>query len=71
MFELSQFERSPVIRRCAISGTLRPCADISTTIAGRSFTGSLAVRPIRAARLPSAIVTGRTRHYLVTPHHPG
>jgi hypothetical protein len=48
-----------------------PCADISTTIAGRSFTGSLAVRPIRCNRLLSAIMTGRTRHHLVTPHHPG
>jgi hypothetical protein len=46
--------------RCAISGTLCPCADISTTIALRSLTGSLALRPIRCNRLPSAIVTGRT-----------
>jgi hypothetical protein len=46
--------------RWAISGTLCPCADISTTIARRSFTGSLAVRLIRCKRLPSPIVTGRT-----------
>jgi ankyrin repeat protein len=37
-----------------------PCADISTTIARRSLTGSLAVRPIRCNRRPSATVTGRT-----------
>src|SRR5215471_17263849 len=46
--------------RCAISGAACPCADISTTIARRSLTGSLAVRPIRRNRAPSAIVTGRT-----------
>jgi len=46
--------------RCAISGALCPCADISTTIARRSFTGSFAVRPIRCNRWPSVIVTGRT-----------
>jgi len=33
-----------------MSGTLCPCADISTTIARRSFTGSLAVRPIRCSQ---------------------
>jgi hypothetical protein len=43
-----------------MSGALCPCADISTTIARRSFTGSLAVRPIRCNRRPSVIVTGRT-----------
>lgn len=43
-----------------MSGTLWPCADISTTIARRSRTGSRAVRPIRRRRCPSAIVTGRT-----------
>jgi hypothetical protein len=44
-----------------MSGTVWPCADISTTIARRSFTGSLAVRPICCKRRPSAIVTGRTK----------
>ena len=43
-----------------MSGTLWPCADISTTIARRSRTGSRAVRPIRCSRCPSVIVTGRT-----------
>src|SRR5215468_1210747 len=46
--------------RCAISGALCSCADISTTIARRSLTGSLAVRPIRCNRRPSVIYTGRT-----------
>src|SRR6516165_1165796 len=45
--------------KCAISGALCPCADISTTIARRSRTGSLAVRPIRCNRWPSLIDTGR------------
>jgi hypothetical protein len=43
-----------------MSGTVCPRAGISTTIARRSFTGSLAVRPIRCSRCPSVIVTGRT-----------
>ena len=43
-----------------MSGTPCPCADISTTIARRSLTGSRAVRPIRCSRCPSVIVTGRT-----------
>jgi hypothetical protein len=43
-----------------MSGAGWPCADISTTIDRRSFTGSFAVRPIRRSRCPSAIEIGRT-----------
>jgi hypothetical protein len=46
--------------RWEMSGALCPRADISTTIARRSFTGSLAVRPIRCNRRPPVIETGRT-----------
>jgi len=42
------------------TGTLCTCADISTTIARRSLTGSFAVRPIRWNRRPSVNVTRRT-----------
>ncbi|WP_328508278.1 hypothetical protein [Streptomyces sp. NBC_00391] len=43
-----------------MSGTDRPLADIITTIARRSLTGSFAVRLIRCSRRPSSKLTGRT-----------
>ncbi|UGY94407.1 hypothetical protein [Streptomyces gobiensis] len=43
-----------------MSRTAWPCADIITTIARRSRTGSFAVRLIRCNRRPSSMLTGRT-----------
>ncbi|WP_244317794.1 hypothetical protein [Streptomyces chryseus] len=43
-----------------MSLTAWPCADISTTMARRDLTGSLAVRLSRCSRRPSSMLTGRT-----------
>lgn len=54
-----------------MSGAGCPWADISTTIARRSFTGSFAVLVIRCNLCPSAIDTCRTNTFgrLPTGHH--
>lgn len=43
-----------------MSLTVWPWADINTTIARRSFTGSFALRLIPCSFWPSSILTGRT-----------